>query len=451
MVSVGRALLQDVRSPDDVAGALLQAGAALLLTLTWAVYANPSPPLIAWSVFAGVGVCSWLFLATVTRSARDVGSGAGASELRGVLLVAILLTQLGFLLRLTGQKGSTAPAREWLAFLAATLVFLAVREVGRRRVHVVAWAVLVGVLLVGSIAAVILTPHPNNGPRLRWEDGLPAAGLAAALAGALALWWAMRSGRVPPEAIRVHVVAVPPLAVYAFTRDPGAAALTAGASAGAVIAAGRVVWGSTWWLTLRPVALGTAVAVGVGAVFRVIDPYGIFTKPPTDAPRDLVGVWQDGHGPSLGAVAGPFAVRAVILLALVFAVQVGLMLHRVLRIAPPPPGDKPGRFARVWAAALGGQLLVSVLAPLAGQIPGFSVPPSVASLPLASDGVSFMIAFVALGLLFATAQPSAETHDVAHDLPRHPDRRSDHGAEQQRFATSRAVGSDTSRPSTPPF
>ncbi|GAA1559257.1 hypothetical protein GCM10009827_095320 [Dactylosporangium maewongense] len=397
-MSAVRAVLRDPHWYRDAAGAGLQALAALLLTLAWAAR-DPDLPRVAWAAFAGVGLCGWLFLITAARSARLAATGAG--ELRGLLLVAMLLAQIGFVLRLSARE-PVVPGLEWVVFMISALLFLAAYEVARRPVHQMLWVATVGVLLAGSVAAVVATPHGVLEPRLYWRQALPAAVLAAAVSGAVVLGCLWRRDRVMREAVRAHVVAVPPLAVYAFTRDPGAATLVCGATAGAVFGAGRVLWRSSWTATLRPIGTGVAAVAAVTTVLWLFDPWKVAVREPAPA-RDLVGVARETAGAvSLADVCGRAGELVLTLLVLVFALQVGLLATRAAR----PDAELPDRhaFQRVWAVALGGQVLASLLAPLLVGVLRLPAPPTLTTLPFAADGASFVVTFAALGLLFAAAQ-----------------------------------------------
>lgn len=404
MVSPVDAIRRDPRWYHDVLGAGLLALAALTLTVAWAGTNTVQPPPVAWTVFVGAGLCSWLFLISAARSAQL--AAVDGAELRGLLLVAMLLAQVGFVLRLSSREPWVA-GLEWAVFLLAALLFLAAHEAGRRAVPIRVWAVVVGVLFAGATAAVILTPHTPHphipqGPRLYWQQTMPAAVLAAALAGAIALCFVWRPEGFRREAIRAHVVAVPPLAVYAFTRDPGAAVLMCGATAGVVFAAGRLVWGMTWPATLRPLATGVTATAAVATVLRLIDPERIFSVPPVPPERDLIGVWQAEGAVPLTAVGGRGAAAVLTLLVVVFAGQVSLLVARALRPDDRRTGTRA--FQQVWAVALGGQVLVSLLAPLlieAFRLPG---PSTLTALPFAGDGASFVLTFAALGMTFAAAQ-----------------------------------------------
>jgi hypothetical protein len=420
VVSLGRVLARDLRSSHDLVGAGAQAAAALLLTIACALLTDP--PAVAWTVFAWVGVCGLLFLVTAARSAQDGQAGGGPLELRGVLLAALLLAQLGFLLRLAGP-GVAAPGREAVVFIAGALAFLGVREAGRRSWPMAVWAGVVGALLLGALIAVVLTPHPG-GPRLQWQHTLPAAVLAVSGAGAFAGWWVLRPGRVPPEAIRAHVVAVPPLAVYAFTRDPGAAMLTFGASTAVTAGAGLLLWRSHWTAVLRSTATGAAAAAAGGVGLRILDPFGIFTVPAAGYAHDLLGVPEVAGAVRLDTAGGRFGTAMVLVLAALFAAQVLLLIARVLRRGAEGPDRGRSAFLRVWAVAAGGQVLVSVLVPLLAALLARPGPAMLAALPFASDGASFVVTFAALGLLYAAGEQRGEAK-VGNEREVSPPRRAD--------------------------
>lgn len=368
-----------MRIDPDLGSALLQGAMVLLLVLS-----RSDPPLTASIAFIGVGSCAYLLLSAATLRYPE-----RAPELRGILTTAGTLAAAGFVLRLSPDPMSAM--LEWTLFTVSVVaLFLSTGWAATLRWTAGAWWVAAGLSLIAVIALV-----PARGPdgtraaaQLAHSAPVPVLALAlTAVAAAGAVRW--RSPYRLSLTVRAWVVALPPVAVYAFTRDP-AALFVVGLPLFAVLVTHLTVLREGW---SRLLAVSSAVVVGVVAAVAgliAFRPGGAFHLTGPEPARDFLGALPG----TTHAVAGGAAVALLLLLAAVLIGQVTMLFGAILR---RPGTDRD----EVLPFAAGVTVLLVVL--LAGPIAagaGCPVPAGLAVLPLASDGASFLIVLAGAGFLF---------------------------------------------------
>ncbi|WP_030440437.1 hypothetical protein [Actinoplanes subtropicus] len=369
------------RIDPDVLSAALQAAVVLLLTL-----ARSDPPRTASIAFIGVGCCAYLMLSAATLRYPE-----RAAELRGILTVTGTLAAAGFVLRLGPDPAGAL--REWTLFtVGAGVLFLSTGwPAGFRWTTGGQW-VAAGLTLAAAVALVPARGLDGTraGALLAYSAPVPVLALAltALAAGAARLSPARFS-----LTAQAWVVSLPPLAVYAYTRDPGALPLV-GLPLFAVLVAAHLTGLGGGWLRLLAVSTSSVLCVVAGVAGLIaFHPGGAFRLTGPASARDLLGAAPG----TTGSVAGGPAVVLLLALSAVLSVQVALLFAAVVR---RPERDRDEVLPFVAGVTV---LLLVLLAGPGAAGAGLPVPASLAVLPIASDGASYLITLAGVGLLFGVA------------------------------------------------
>ena len=371
------------RIDPDLGSAALQAAVVLLLVLSRSD--APRPASIA---VIGVGTCAYLLL-----SAATLRYPQRAPELRGVLTVAGMLAAAGFALRI--GAGPMSAALEWTLFTVSVVVLFLCAGLGSGfRWTVGGWWAAGGLSLAAVVALV-----PARGP-----DGTRAAALLAFSAPvpvlAIALTGVAAAGaarwRSPSRSsltVQAWSVSLPPLAVYAYTRDPAALPVV-GLPLFAVLVAAQLTVLREGRRRLLAVSAAVVTSVAAGVVGLIAcHPGGAFHLTGPASSRDLFGAPPG----TTRAAAGTAAVILFLLLAAVLIGQVMLLFAAVVR-RPGPDSHQVLPFG----AGVATLLVVLLAGPIAAGT-GLPVPAGLAVLPLASDGASFVIMLAGIGFLVGAA------------------------------------------------
>ncbi|GLY97805.1 hypothetical protein Acsp02_50590 [Actinoplanes sp. NBRC 103695] len=338
--------------------------------------------------FVGIFACGYLLLFAATlRFPRRAG------ELRGVLLTAGTLAAVGFVVRINAGLGLAW--REWTLFTVATAAFLLAAQLGERFPQTArVWWAACGVTALAAVALVAAEGPGGFRSAAQLAGAAPVPVLALGLAGlatAAAARW--------PEVIRRHRVyqgwgvAMPPLAVFAFTRDQGALALIGLPLLAVLVTLHLAAWRRPL-RTLLPVAGAAVASVAAGAALltTVGGPFVRATRH-----RDLLGLPVGGTEQT----AGWLSRSTLLVISAVLMLQVVALLAGVVR-------HDPRAEAVPLAAAVTVLLVVQLAGPVAAGC-GVPMPASLWTLPLASDGASFLITLAGSGFLIGAGSDVPKT------------------------------------------